>query len=105
MTYEPSGLATEAADKISRLAEDLTSGRGAFNEPKNAARVYKALQQIADHMPLILSRATSTLQETTRDPDHADKAVQSAGVAIIHATTVATRLKEAQEAAEKARRR
>ncbi|WP_399096570.1 hypothetical protein ACGH2B_29510 [Streptomyces sp. BBFR2] len=105
MTYNPSGLAKEAAEKISRLEKELASGRGVFSEPKSAVAIYQYLREMAERMPVILQHASAALEETTRDPDHAEKAVQCADAATVSATTLARRLQQAQEAAEKARRR
>ncbi|GAA3195646.1 MULTISPECIES: hypothetical protein [Streptomyces] len=104
MTYEPSDLVKEGARKINYLAEELTNGRGAFENADNAVRVFKYLQQISEHMPLLLSRASSVLEQTARNPEHAAEAARCVGEAVTSATTLAAHLEKAQQAARDARR-
>ncbi|MEU3711059.1 hypothetical protein [Streptomyces catenulae] len=103
MTYEPSNLIKEGSWKVGHLAEELANGRGAFERADNAVRVFKHLERITGHLPLLLSRATAVLTETARNPEEAAAAARHAEEAAKAAAVLATHLKEAELAARRAR--
>lgn len=105
MPYDPSDHPQDAARSITKLVEDIASGKAAWEEPRDVARALGRLHELAQALPQALLQASSAIDRMARDRDDATAVARIIGEAATSAASLHDQLRRAHEAAQDVRGR
>ncbi|MFD5506825.1 hypothetical protein ACFWIB_03495 [Streptomyces sp. NPDC127051] len=90
---------------MTKLVEDIASGKAAWEQPRDVARALGQLHELAQALPQALLQASSAIDRMARDRDDATTVARVIGEAATSATSLENQLCRAHEAAREVRSR